>query len=57
MTIDRFYIKEKLEEKILSTVYINTAEKRADIFMKGLPLKLFSKLRSKLGMSNIHSCT
>ena len=55
--IDRFYIKEKLEEKILSTVHINTTEQCAHIFAKGLPTKLFSKLCSKLGMNNIHSCT
>ena len=57
MNIDWFYIKEKLDEKILSTVYINRAEHCADIFTKGLPTKLFSRLHSKLGMNNIHSCT
>ena len=57
MNIDRFCIKEKLEEKILSIVYISTAEQCADIFTKGLSAQLLYKLHSKLRMSNIHSCT
>ena len=54
---DLFYIKEKLEEKILSTVYVSATKQCVDIFTKGLPAKLFYKLHSKLGMSSIHTCT
>ena len=54
MNIDCFYIKEKLEEKILRTVDVDTADHFADIITKGLPIKAFSSLISKLGMSNIH---
>ena len=53
--IDRFYIKEKLEEKILQIDYVPTTEQCADILTKGLPVKQFSRLISKLGMRSIHS--
>ena len=57
MNIDPFYIKEKLDEKILSTHYIHSTEQCADIFTKRLPGRVFSKLISKPGMRNLHSCT
>ena len=57
VNIDQFYIKEKLDEKILSTHYIHSTEQCADIFTKGLLGRVFSKLISKLGMRNLHSCT
>ena len=53
--IDRFYIKEKIEEKILHINYIPTPEKCVDVLTKGLPAKQFSKLVTKLGMRSIHS--
>ena len=56
VNIDRFYIKETLVEKILSTHYIHSTEQCADIFTKGLPSRVFSKLISKL-VRNLHSCT
>ena len=57
VNIDRFYIKEKLDAKILETSYVSSTEQCAGIFTKGLPSKAFSKLISKLGMKNIHSCS
>ena len=57
MNFKGLYIKEKLDGKILSTLYINTAEQCVDIFAKGFPSKLFSELCSKLEMSSIHSYT
>ena len=56
INIDRFCIKEKLDEKILETSHVNSTEQCADVFTKGLPTKTFSKLLSKLVMKNIHSC-
>ena len=53
--IDRFNIKEKLEEKVLHIDYVLTTEQCADILTKGLPVKQFSRLISKLGMRSIHS--
>ena len=54
--IDRFYIKEKIREKILSIEYILSAEQCADVLTKGLPTKQFHNLISKLRMLSIHSC-
>ena len=56
VNIHRFYIKEKLDEKILETSHVNSTGQCVDIFTNGLPIKTFSKLISKLGMKNIHSC-
>ena len=40
--IDRFYIKEKLEKKVLSIEYIPSMEQCADVLTEGLPAKQFS---------------
>ena len=55
--IDRFYIKEKFEEKIIKIDYVPSAEQCADILTKGLPDKNFTRLISKLGMKSLYSYT
>ena len=57
VNIDRFYIKENLDDKILETSQVSSIERCVDVFTKGLPIKTFSKLISKFGVKNIHSCT
>ena len=57
VNIHCFYIKEKLDAKILETSYVSSTKQCADIFNKGLPTKAFSKLISELEMKDIHSCT
>ena len=54
--IDRFYIKEKVEEKIIHTDYVPFAVQCADT-LTALPDKNFTKLVSKLGMRSLHSYT
>ena len=54
--IDWFYIKEKVEEKIICTDYVPFAEQCADT-LTALPDKNFTKLVSKLGMRSLHSYT
>ena len=54
---DRFYTKEKLEEKIICITHVTSEEQCADIFTKRLPAKAFLKHVSKLGMKSIHSFT
>ena len=49
MNIDKYCIKEKLGEMILSTIYINSSEQCANISTNGLSTKMFSKFLSKLG--------
>ena len=55
VSIDRHYIKETLEQNNIRIPYIQSAEQRADVLTKGLPKEHFMKLRSKLGLMDIHS--
>ena len=53
--IDRHFIKEKLDNKLICTPYVSTKEQLADVFTKGLNGHNFSTIISKLGMDNIYS--
>ena len=53
--IDRYFIKEKIEERVINLVYTPTTVQTADILTKALPRVRFEELRSKLGMLNIYS--
>ena len=55
VSIDRHYIKETLEQNNIRIPYIQSAEQRADVLTKGLTKEHFMKLRSKLGLMDIHS--
>ena len=55
VNIDRFYIKDHLEQGFLKTEHVSTGEQCADIFTKGLPAKTMQYLIFKLGMNSIHS--
>ena len=55
VNIDRFYIQEHLEQGILTTEHVISADQCADIFTNGLPIKTMKHLISKLGMQSIHS--
>ena len=52
--IDRHFIKEKIEQKIIEVDYIPTRQQIADIMTKAVPRTQFDILLSKLGMINIH---
>ncbi|RVW94789.1 Retrovirus-related Pol polyprotein from transposon TNT 1-94 [Vitis vinifera] len=52
--IDRHFIKEKIEQKIIEVDYIPTRQQIADIMTKAVPRTKFDTLLSKLGMINIH---
>ena len=52
--IDRHFIKEKIEQKIIEVDYILTRQQIADIMTKAVPRTQFDILLSKLGMINIH---
>ena len=54
--IDYFYIQEKLENGIIEIKHVGTEDQVADIFTKGLPTRIFTRLVSKLGMKSLHSC-
>ena len=55
VNIDRFYIRDHLENGIMNTEHVNSEEQNADIFTKGLPTRTMQYLVRKLGMSSIHS--
>ncbi|KAK3007174.1 hypothetical protein RJ639_016566 [Escallonia herrerae] len=48
--IDRFFIKEKLDEKIGELPHIRSEDQLADILTKAVSSRVFSKFLSKLGM-------
>ena len=52
--VDRHFIKEKIEDKIITINYIPTGQQLADIFTKGLSEKQFTILLSKLGLIDIY---
>ena len=52
--IDRHFIKEKLDEKIVDLLYTPTRHQIADVLTKALPRITFEELNSKLRMINIY---
>ena len=52
--IDRHFITEKIDNKVISLSYTPTHLQRADILTKALSRITFEQLRSKLGMVNIY---
>ncbi|KAL5724977.1 hypothetical protein ACHQM5_008176 [Ranunculus cassubicifolius] len=55
--IDRFFIKEKLEEKIIELPVIKSEDQLADVLTKAVSTQLFSKFIGKLGMCDIYAPT
>ena len=54
-TMDRHFIKEKLDSGLICTPYISSSNQLADVLTKGLPTLNFQEITSKLGMENIYS--
>ncbi|KAK3038643.1 hypothetical protein RJ639_027306 [Escallonia herrerae] len=55
--IDRFFIKEKLDEKIVELPHIRSEDQLADILTKAVSSRVFSKFLSKLCMWDIYAPT
>ena len=56
--VDRFFIKEKLDDKIVELPKIRSKDQLADIFTKAAVSSLvFSKFLDKLGMCDIYAPT
>ncbi|KAM2829356.1 hypothetical protein FF1_035267 [Malus domestica] len=55
--VDRFFIKEKLEGKIIEVPAIRTEDQLADILTKAVSSHKFSSFLHKLGMSDIYAPT
>lgn len=52
--VDRHFISEKVEGRIIELYYISTHKQIADILIKALHRPVFEDLSSKLGMINIY---
>ena len=52
--VDKFFIKEKLDEKIVELPKIRSEYQLADILTKAVSSRLFSKFWGKLGMCDIY---
>ena len=55
--VDRFFIKEKLDEKIVELPKIRSEDQLADILTKAVSSRVFSKFLGKLGMCDIYAPT
>ena len=55
--VDRFFIKEKLDEKIVELPKIRSEDQLADILTKTVSSRVFSKFLGKLGMCDIYAPT
>jgi hypothetical protein len=55
--VDRFFIKEKLDGKILELPKIRSEEQLADILTKAVPSQVFLKCLDKLGMNDNYALT
>ena len=55
--VDRFFIKEKLDEKIVELPKIRLEDQLADILTKVVSSRVFSKFLGKLGMCDIYAPT
>ncbi|RVW75763.1 Copia protein [Vitis vinifera] len=55
--VDRFFIKEKLDDKIVELPNIRSEDQLADILTKAVSSQVFSKFLDKLGMCDIYAPT
>nr|CAN63554.1 hypothetical protein VITISV_034118 [Vitis vinifera] len=55
--VDRFFIKEKLDDKIVELPKIRSEDQLADILTKSVSSQVFSKFLDKLGMCDIYAPT
>ncbi|RVW92865.1 hypothetical protein CK203_040466 [Vitis vinifera] len=55
--VDRFFIKKKLDDKIVELPKIRSEDQLADILIKAVSSRVFSKFLDKLGMCDIYAPT
>ncbi|RVW41355.1 Retrovirus-related Pol polyprotein from transposon RE1 [Vitis vinifera] len=55
--VDRFFIKEKLDDKIVELPKIRSEDQLSDILTKAVSSQVFSKILDKLDMCNIYAPT
>jgi hypothetical protein len=52
--IDRHFVKEKLETKVISMPFVRSNEQLADILTKPVVSRIFSETINKLGMKDMY---
>ena len=57
MEVEGFFIKEKLDEKIVELPKIRSEDQLVDILTKAVSSRVFSKFFGKLGMCDIYAPT
>ena len=55
--VDRHFIKEKLEAKIIQIPFVKTEDQLADILTKAVSSRIFHNSLDKLGVDDIYSPT
>jgi hypothetical protein len=55
--VDRHFIKEKLEEKLIEVPRVRSQDQLADVLTKALSNQTFNDCLNKLGMSDIYAPT
>ena len=51
--VDKYFIKEKVDARVIYIPYLLTTEQIADVLTKGLPMWQFNKLIDKLATTDI----
>ena len=52
--VDRHFIKEKVDSKILKLLFVKSESQLADILTKGVSSKFFESTLDKLGMTDVY---
>jgi hypothetical protein len=55
--VDRHFIKEKLEAKIIKVLHVQSQDQLADVLTKAVSNQSFNSCLNKLGMSDIYTPT
>ena len=53
--IDKYFIKEQLEAKIIEIPHVQSQDQLADILTKAISSKVFHQVLGKLGMKNVYA--
>jgi hypothetical protein len=52
--VDCHFVREKVQSKELETPFVRSEEQLADVFTKGLSIKFFKNILSKLGLFDLY---
>jgi hypothetical protein len=53
--VDCHYVRQKVQTKEIDTPYVKSENQLADIFTKGLSVKLFENISGDLGLYNLYN--